>query len=585
MFYVLDLPWGVQYPGVQYWKDRKIHVLKTNILPSELRPYASDDFSYHRWQEDELNSVVTPPKKGATVFEPRPHQVDGAKVIYQAYASGWEGILVADHTGTGKTLTSLAGISAIAKKQGFGTENKAKVLIVCPKGVIPQWRNTLRNYPVSTDLIRPLIINYQQLGKLLFPPSNVRVAKKVRTKNKLIARNGKPKIDWDFIIFDEAHYLKNYPSSTMSIEAANIAQLEKKYIKGTSPFVVYSTATPGASPLNFALMSPWLAKLVAGDTKVVAKPSTWGDFLHKQGFDVKKTKTGYTWAPLPWGSKKDTPAERRVVERKTREVKDRQRKDAQRIGKALTRKGAPFIMRSPVNIAGWPQQQYIPYPIELRGKQRVFYEEVWTRFRKFLKLPPARRDPKTALVENLRYRQKSSILKVESITEMIDNFVNAGSQVYVSCEFTETIDEFAKELTKRGISYAEISGRNVSEREQERLRFQKGDAKVVLCTVVAGISLHADETLPDGSKATSAPRVTIIGNVRMNPNDTVQALGRCHRDGVNSIAYFPYLEDTVDEKIISSFTNKFANMSTMTGSSVEDAEFMEKLFEESAHKN
>lgn len=580
MHYVLDLPWGMQYPGVQYWKDRKVHVLKTNILPAELRPFAAEDFSYHRWQEDELNGLVTPPKRGSAVFTPRDHQKEGARAIYNAYARGWSGMLVADYTGTGKTLTSLVGITAIAKKRGFDSENKAKVLIVCPKGVIPQWRNTLRNYPVSAQLLRPLVINYQQLGKLLQPPANARAAKKARTKNKLTARKGKPKVDWDFIIFDEAHYLKNYPSSTMSMEAANIAGLEKKYRKDHSPFVVYSTATPGSSPLNFALMSPWLAQLITCRKDTSVHPSGWGDFLEKQGFAVKKGKTGYTWAPMPWGSSGKSAGEHNSA---VNAVKEKQRRDARRIGQALTRKGAPFIMRSPVHIADWPEQQYIPYPIELTGRQRNVYEEVWSQFRSFLRLPPAKRDPKTALVENLRYRQKSSLLKVDALAEMIEDFVESGHQVYVSCEFTETIDKLAEALRKKKIASVEISGRNVHEREDARIAFQKGDAKVVLCTVVAGISLHAGEILPDGTKATSAPRITIIANVRANPNDTVQSLGRAHRDGVNSIAYFPYLEDTVDEKVIASFTNKFANMGMMTGSTEEDAEFMERLFDEAAH--
>ena len=63
MYFVLDLPWGVKFPNVQYWKDRKISVYKGAILPAELRPYASEDFSYGRWQEDELNGIVMPKRK------------------------------------------------------------------------------------------------------------------------------------------------------------------------------------------------------------------------------------------------------------------------------------------------------------------------------------------------------------------------------------------------------------------------------------------------------------------------------------------------------------------------------------------
>lgn len=584
MIYTLDLPWGVKHPQVQYWKDHKIHVYKGALLPPELRPYRSEDFSYQRWKEDELNGQVMPPERGATKFVPRDHQMEAAKKIFSSYKSGWRGFLLADHMGLGKTLSGLAALSAIAKQEGFGTKNKGKLLIVCPKGVIPQWRNTLHNYPVATALMRPMIINYQQLNKLLAAPSTARVAKKSSTKNRQTLRKGTPTIDWDYIIFDEAQYLKNYPSSTMSVAASNIAQLEKPYIKGKSPYVIYSTATPGASPLNFAIMAGIIAPLISNSAEAKRiTPSSWGTFLEKQGFAVKKGKAGYTWATIPYfGKNSDNPAEIRKLEMATKRAKALQRKDSQRIGKGLIKPQAPFIMRKPKDIAGWPEQQYIPYPIELTVKQQPIYEEVWTRFRNFLRLPNAHKDPKTALVENLRYRQKSSLLKVDSMIDTVQEFVENGNQVFISCEFMETLDRYKELLEKKGIKVVEMSGRNVADREQERLKFQKGEADVVLCTIVAGISLHASETLPDGTQATSTPRITILHELRLNNLDSEQILGRAHRDGQNSIAYFPYLQKTVDEKVIESFTNKNTNMKTMMGNNEKEASFMEKIFTEAA---
>lgn len=586
MFFVLDLPWGVRFPNVQYWKDRKISVYKGPILPRELLPYSSEDFSYGRWQEDELNGIVLPPEKGSFKYTPHPHQIEAAKKIFKCYSTGQRGFLLADKTGTGKSLSGLAGIAAIAKQEGFGVKNKGKLLIVCPKSVIPHWRQTLHNYPVATALLRPMIINYQQLNKLLEAPSSARVSKKKYRKNKQTAAKGTPNIDWDYIIFDESHALKNYPSSSTSLAATNIAKLNNKYRKTVEPFVVFSTATPGATPLNFSVMAGLVAPLLTNDP--VAKtvmPNTWGSFLEQQGFAVKKGKSGWVWAPMPWGGKNlEDPVEKRKYNAEVRKVKQIQRQDAQKIGKALMKSTAPFIMRSPKDIAGWPEQQVIPYPIELTSKQQPIYEEAWTRFRNFLRLTPANKDPKGALVENLRYRQKSSLLKVEAMVEAIAEFVEAGNQVFVSVEFMETLDKYKEALENKKIEVAEISGRNVSEREVERLKFQKGEAKVVLCTVVAGISLHSGESLPDGTKATTAPRITILSDVRPNNLDSTQALGRCHRDGENSIAYIPMLQKTIDEKVVQSFTNKTANMTSMTGSNIDDAEMLEKLFREAAAK-
>lgn len=487
---------------------------------------------------------------------------------------------------THNTLATLSGISVIAKNEGFGTKNKGKLLIVCPKSVIPQWRQTIHNYPIASALLRPMIINYQQLNKLLEAPATARVAKKTRTKNRQTSQKGKPVIDWDYIIFDEAHYLKNYPKSTTSVAAANISKLENKYRKSVEPFVVYSTATPGSTPLNFSIMAGIVAPLLSNSpgAKTVT-PSTWAAFLEKEGFAVKKGKSGWTWAPMPWGGKNLTnPEEKRKYDFEVKKVKQIQRRDAQRIGKALIKPNAPFIMRSPKDVAGWPEQLPIPFPVHLTSQQQPIYEEAWTKFRNFLRLTPANKDPKGALVENLRYRQKSSLLKVDAMVDAIEDWVEGGNQVYVSCEFMETIDRYKEKLEAKKITVAELSGRNADENErtQERMRFQKGEAKVILCTVVSGISLHANEILPDGSKASNNTRITLINDIRSNPNDAEQSLGRAHRDGENSVAYFPYLEKTIDEKIVQSFSNKVANMKSMLGTPQEEAEELERMFREAA---
>lgn len=589
MVHVLDLPWGMQLPNVYYDKAKKVHFYKGTMLPPELRRFASEDFSYNRWVEDEQNKFVLPPQKFDSKFTPRPHQVEAAKAIMKAYNDGWSGFLEADKTGLGKTLSTLAGVSAIAKAQGYGVKEKAPLLIVCPKGVIPQWRHTLHRYPISTALLRPLVINYQQLNKLIETPANASYmkAKKQRTKNRIIASKGKPKIHFPFIIFDEAHYLKNYPASGASLAAVSIAQLNKPYVKGRSPYTVFSTATPGASPLNFAVMANFMAPLISNKPEAKkTTPDSWGEFLQQEGFAVKPGKVTWSWAPTPWfGKNSDDPAERARYEKALKESKKVQRRDAQKIGRGLKKPGAPFIMRSPSDLAGWPEQQLIPMPIAMTAKQKPIYEEAWTTFRNWLRLTPAKADPKGALVQMLRYRQKASLLKVEQVSEQIIDWVEAGNQVFLSCEFIETLEQYKQILEKAGIKVAEISGRNSNDREAERIRFQKGEAQVCLCTVVAGISLHSNEQLPDGSTATSTPRISIISDVRQNNLDTSQACGRAHRDGENSLTYFPYLEDTVDEKVIGSFVNKQANMHSMMGATVEAAEDLERLFREAAARS
>lgn len=191
------------------------------------------------------------------------------------------------------------------------------------------------------------------------------------------------------------------------------------------------------------------------------------------------------------------------------------------------------------------------------------YMLAWTQFRAALKLAASKNDSKSPLVEALRFRQKASLLKAPGIAEFAIEQVKSGNQVFIGCEFMETIDMIESKLKSARIPFAEYSGRNETNREQERLRFQKGEAKIILCTTVAGVSFHAGEKLPDGSNATTADRITILADVRNRVLDTMQQMGRCHRDGQNSVCYIPYAEKTVDEKVIGTFVMKIRDMKGM----------------------
>ena len=589
MIRTVNLPWGVNHPDVKYWGSKKLHVYNGAILPESLQRFASQPYSYERWVEDEINGMVLPPERSSVKFEPREHQVAGAKAIFNAHKAGWRGFIESDKTGLGKTLSTLTGICAVAKKQGFQSKKRGKLLIVCPKGAIPEWRKTLNAYPLASALMRVLVINYHQLNKLLEKPAGVRVSSKKKSRDRQIARDGKPTVDWDYVIFDESHYLKNYPKSTMSLAAVSVASLDKQYSKGgNAPFTIFCTATPGSTPLNMSVMAGVLAPLLSSSEKAkTITPKTWGVFLEKIGFHVKKGKKGYNWVAIPgFGKNSKDPKERRKYRQALAEATEKQREDTKRIGKALKKPGAPFIMRKPTDIAGWPEQQLIPMPIELDSKQVPVYESAWQRFRAWLQLPASKQDSKSALVENLRFRQKASLLKVPHVAEHVEAFVESGNQVYVSVEFLETVDEFKKHFDKKGITTAEITGRMDKYRESERLRFQKGEAKVVLCNVIEALSLHSGESpLSDGSTATDAPRITVIHDMRQNDLDTNQSLGRAHRDGTNSLTYFPYLTGTVEEKVNERYVIKRSNMERSLGEDEDSVSAIQSIFENEAAKN
>lgn len=566
----LDVPFEERYEasgyGAKYDSKLKTWYADAGMPSSQkaIERYGSEDFSYARWLEDNHNRRIRPFTPGRTQFKLHPHQKEDGELILDAWKQGWQGFLIASGTGVGKTLSMIAGVCNIAKASRHTPMRPLKLLVVCPKSVIPSWRNTLRAYD-GTVFLRVLIINYQQLNKLIKEPPAAKAAKTTRTRNRRTARSGVPNIDFDVIIFDEEQYLKNYTSanaSAVSMAANTIAQMGTAYRKGEKPFVISGTATPGTNPLELAMMSPWLAQLISPSDRKYVSPASWGRFLSENGFHVRKGKTGWSWSQAPWWNAKD--ADNASMMKKARAKVDAEhRHDVGLIAKALSRPGAPYVRRKPSDIAGWPTQQAIMLPMDLGLKGMSEYMLAWGEFRAALRLAAKHKDSKSPLVEALRFRQKASLLKADGIAEFAVEQVKSGYQVFIGCEFMETVDAIEDRLRKARIPFAEYSGRNETERESERLRFQKGEAKVVLCTTVAGVSFHAGERLPDGSMATSAQRLTVLADVRNRVLDTMQQMGRCHRDGQNSVCYVPYAEHTVDEKVIASFVMKANDMKGM----------------------
>src|SRR5690349_4168874 len=104
-------------------------------------------------------------------FVPRPHQDEAAAAILAARAAGKSGFLLGDLTGLGKTLSACLALAAMAENE---------VLVICPKGAIPQWRRTLARSPARVKKVT--ILNFERTKSLLAPPPESR-KRSTRAKN------------------------------------------------------------------------------------------------------------------------------------------------------------------------------------------------------------------------------------------------------------------------------------------------------------------------------------------------------------------------------------------------------------------
>jgi hypothetical protein len=172
----------------------------------------------------------------------------------------------------------------------------------------------------------------------------------------------------------------------------------------------------------------------------------------------------------------------------------------------------------------------------------------------------------------IRLRQKSSLLKLEDSIELCLELLDNGRQVAISCEFLATMDAMEEVLRKKKISYARVHGRctnNSHLKEAERLRYQRGDAPVILFNVVEGISLHEGETNNGGN---NVPRCQIDHDLRWSAIQAHQIDGRSHRDGKFAQVYWVVAKDTIDSRVAEVLLGKLESMGNLQGDSTKDFE-------------
>ena len=113
------------------------------------------------------------------------------------FASSKEAVLIADEMGLGKTI------------QAIGTVNNAewakKILILCPKSLMHNWLREWQDWDVKN-----LTVAQYKSGSKILPDTDVVIINYDMVKK---LRDQIDEHDWDVMICDESHYLKNPKAS------------------------------------------------------------------------------------------------------------------------------------------------------------------------------------------------------------------------------------------------------------------------------------------------------------------------------------------------------------------------------------
>jgi SNF2 family DNA or RNA helicase len=515
--------------GGKYNKDYKVSVINREKIPEDLIQYSSKPYSYEAYVEKELNSKyrdeITKQYATKDTIVARDYQKSGFDIIEKAYNKKINGFLLADEVGLGKTITS----ALVIKDKQF-----KKILVVTTLAAVPHWRNTLLKFKLIDKEI--IIINYDRMQKL-FDFEDDGKSKTKRAKNKKIASKGVAP-EFDLIIFDESHKLKN-----------NISMRSKLAMKlmTKANFTLWLSATAGQNPLELSYLSPLLAKINKQTVKSMVDFEQWC-----KGMDLGVSRGNYgKWL---WDGSKES----------IKKIKE------------MLFDSDPLVAlrRVPSDIKDYPEISRELMPIDLSPEEFKNYKLAWSDFKLMMdnkNIKNAKEKKQNSLVAQLRLRQKTSYLKISSTLESTYDLLDNNHQVAISVAFRETLLEMKRVLEEQKISCSVIYGsQTANEKEAERLRFQRGESKVVIFTVEEAISLHQGEH-------NNAPRTMLIHDLRWSAIQMSQIEGRTHRDGKFSQIYWMFFNGTVEDDIAKVVLRRVINMKAMVGDDTNTLEEIEMI--------
>lgn len=148
--------------------------------------------------------------------------------------------------------------------------------------------------------------------------------------------------------------------------------------------------------------------------------------------------------------------------------------------------------------------------------------------------------------KNLGYfqklRQHIELLKVNTIINLTNQYINSGKSVCIFVNFTDTLKEIARLLQTKCIIYGQQSE---TERSKNINMFNSDKSRIIICNIASGgcgISLHDTNG--------NYPRISLI-SPSWSAQDIIQVLGRIHRAMAKSDAeqHILFCAQTFEEKI------------------------------------
>ena len=405
--------------------------------------------------------------------------------------------ILADDMGLGKTTSTI--IAALEA-------NSKKVLIICPATLKINWKREIENYSnkliyiaegknFSTDADF-VIINYDIIKNFHDP--------KKKDDSEILKSN------FDLVIVDEAHYIKNGQAQRTKLINDLVKTVDRLWLL---------TGTPMTSrPMDYFNLLSLVDSPVSKNWMAYA-------IRYCQGYQFN------------------------VGGRKIWNITG-----ASNLEELRERTAGTILRRLKENVLDLPDKIITPVYLRLKSKN---YEEVMGEYYDWYDKNPDESKSLTVQFSKLtKVRQIIADEKISQTIEIAENIIEQDKKVIIFCNFTDSLNKIIEHFGKSAVK---LDG-SMSKPERQRSvdEFQDNPkVKVFVGNIkAAGV----------GITLTSAEAV-IMNDLSFLPSDHAQAEDRAYRYGQknNVLVYYPIFENTIEGVIYDILNNKKQVIATVMG--------------------
>ena len=405
--------------------------------------------------------------------------------------------ILADDMGLGKTTsTIIAALEASSKK----------VLIICPATLKINWKREIENYSDKSIYIAEgknfstdadfVIINYDIIKNFHDP--------KKKDDSEILKSN------FDLVIVDEAHYIKNGQAQRTKLINDLVKTVDRLWLL---------TGTPMTSrPMDYFNLLSLVDSPVSKNWMAYA-------IRYCQGYQFN------------------------VGGRKIWNITG-----ASNLEELRERTAGTILRRLKENFLDLPDKIITPVYLRLKSKN---YEEVMGEYYDWYDKNPDESKSLTVQFSKLtKVRQIIADEKISQTIEIAENIIEQDKKVIIFCNFTDSLNKIIEHFGKSAVK---LDG-SMSKPERQRSvdEFQDNPkVKVFVGNIkAAGV----------GITLTSAEAV-IMNDLSFLPSDHAQAEDRAYRYGQknNVLVYYPIFENTIEGVIYDILNNKKQVIATVMG--------------------